>query len=283
MILSVPISVFSLSELNIDLSKLQNKLQKFYNQYEPDRYLLQQSKINALQQVIKNIDQNLLYDIYNGFITDDELIKKFMPAVPIRTLEQITSLQPTRWRLISEYDIVWNDKWKVTRVTSKPFEQNKALIAGNSDDYRLSPRQFKELPDELFDDDLKNMILYIANKIRSSNKSINKLKFVIHHTMVYSLLTQISSNSPEGVHQDGMDYIVSALVVDKVNISGGKSIIYGEDKKTPIFEVELQSGYGLFQPDANTNLWHEVTPITLIDEKNVGFRSIIGFDVEIVN
>ena len=282
MVLSTPISVFSLSELNIDLPKLQNKLQKFYSQYEPDQYLLQQSKINALQQITKDIDKNLLYDIYNGLMTDDELIKKFSSVVAIETLEQITSLQPIRWRLISECDVVWKDKWIITRVTSKPFEQSQALIASDLNDYRLSPRQFKELPDELFDDDLENMILYIANKIKFSNESINKLKLVIHHTLVYSLLTQISSNSPEVIHQDGMDYIVSALVIEKTNISGGKSIIYGEDKKTPIFEIELQTGYGLFQPDVNTNLWHEVTPITLINKKDAGFRSIIGFDVEVV-
>lgn len=93
---------------------------------------------------------------------------------------------------------------------------------------------------------------------------------------------QVSSNSPEGIHQDGMDYIVSALVVERNNVSGGKSIIYGADAITPLLNITLQSGQGIFQPDKGTELWHEVTPISLINPNEPGYRSTIGFDVLIL-
>ena len=36
----------------------------------------------------------------------------------------------------------------------------------------------------------------------------------------------IFENSPEGVHQMGADYIVSALVINRINLKGGISDIY---------------------------------------------------------
>ena len=81
-----------------------------------------------------------------------------------------------------------------------------------------------------------------------------------------------------GIHQDGMDYIVSALVISRSNISGGRSIIYGNDKSTRILEVELCPGQGILQPDKNTQLWHDVTPIQSLDDISAGSRSTLGFD-----
>ncbi|MDY3245082.1 2OG-Fe dioxygenase family protein [Campylobacter sp.] len=43
-----------------------------------------------------------------------------------------------------------------------------------------------------------------------------------------------STNSPEGIHQDGMDFIMSAFVIDRKNINGAKSIIYENDKNKNI-------------------------------------------------
>ncbi|MCR2089001.1 2OG-Fe dioxygenase family protein [Campylobacter upsaliensis] len=64
-----------------------------------------------------------------------------------------------------------------------------------------------------------------------------------------------ATNSPEGIHQDGMDFIMSAFVVERKNIRGAKSIIYMEDKKTRIFETILKDGQGILQVDANSPLW----------------------------
>lgn len=283
MTLPTPITVFSLNEIGIDFSKFQSNLQNLYNQYEPDYYLLQQYKINVLQEFVEDIEPQLLYDIYNSLINDEQLKEMFATRIPGNALEQVTLLKPTRWRCISEYDLMLDgNEWIISRVQSKPFEQNKALTADNAIDYRLSPRKFKELPEKLFDEDLKKIIIYTASRVKLSRQLVSKLKFIIHHTIVYSFSSQTSSNSPEGVHQDGMDYIVSALVIDRVNVKGGKSVIYGADKKTPIFETILQVGQGIFQPDLNTDLWHEVTPTYLIDKEINGFRSTIGFDIEVI-
>ncbi|MCB0335058.1 MAG: 2OG-Fe dioxygenase family protein [Bdellovibrionales bacterium] len=83
-------------------------------------------------------------------------------------------------------------------------------------------------------------------------------------------------------HQDGADFIVSALVVDRDNITGGTSRVFADDTETIVLEHTLEPGVGIFQEDAGSRLWHDVTPVTLADStKGEGKRSLIGFDIEI--
>ena len=42
---------------------------------------------------------------------------------------------------------------------------------------------------------------------------------------------QNATNAPEGIHQDGADYIVSALVLERKNIKGGKALYTVKTKK----------------------------------------------------
>lgn len=74
---------------------------------------------------------------------------------------------------------------------------------------------------------------------------------------------------------------MSAFVIDRQNINGAKSIIYA-DKKRKIFETILKNGQGIIQPDLNSELWHEVTEISQININEVGYRSSVGFDIEVL-
>ena len=53
-------------------------------------------------------------------------------------------------------------------------------------------------------------------------------------------------------------------------------------KKTKIFETILKNGQGIIQPDLNSELWHEVTEISQININEVGYRSSVGFDIEVL-
>ena len=63
---------------------------------------------------------------------------------------------------------------------------------------------------------------------------------------------QAGDNSPEGPHEDGADFIVSALVIDRENISGGESQIYekrNDGTLQKVFGHVLREGEFLFQAD----------------------------------
>lgn len=286
-----PITLFNCAQCGVDMKQLQHSLQDAYSEYEWDLYLLQQNKIaiikeRASKKEIESTKNSVWLDLYLGKTKDSE-IPKIFKTLPMEAFKKLSSLKPTRKRCVSEYEIYWNDRWTIERVPSKPFAQANALISNIDEiDYRTSERKFKELPNELFNENLRSLLISVSQKIRDiqqENLKLKKINAVVHHTAVYCYPDQVSTNSPEGIHQDGMDYIVSALVIERKNISGGKSIIYGSDKKTKILQYELQEGQGLFQPDAGTDLWHEVTPIAARDGAPTAFRSIIGFDFLVEN
>lgn len=98
------------------------------------------------------------------------------------------------------------------------------------------------------------------------------------------------NNSPEGAHEDGADFIVSALVVNRDHILGGKSQVFeklANGKMVNIFERELQPGEFLFQADTGeekhygNDLWHYVTPFYVEEGVSEAWRDIIGFDIVI--
>ncbi|MEM5030552.1 2OG-Fe dioxygenase family protein [Priestia sp. WB3] len=285
--LDTPISIVNVIDFDIDVEKMKNKLRKAYKDYENDNYLVQKNKIEILQahlsqDELKKIGNEIWIKIYKNEIADNDLHNIF-PSIPNDVILSFSSLQPSRKRLISECELNWDgESWVIKRVPCSSFQQSEATISTNDLDYRLIPRKFKELPEFLFDEDLKKIIIQVGNKVKKHNTAVKKLSIAIHHTLVLCIPDQVSSNSPEGIHQDGMDYIVSALVVERNNISGGESIIYGADATTPLLNITLQSGQGIFQPDKGTDLWHEVTPISLVDPKHSGYRSTIGFDVLIM-
>ncbi len=84
-----------------------------------------------------------------------------------------------------------------------------------------------------------------------------------------------SHNSPEGIHKDGADTIVSAFVIQRQNCKGGESIIYDKEKHA-LYKTKLDDKQGIFMEDKQQ--YHYVTPI-VCDELTIGYRDIIGLDI----
>ncbi|MDX7990807.1 2OG-Fe dioxygenase family protein [Xenorhabdus littoralis] len=282
----LPIEVFSLEEADICTKNHIKNVAKHYKEYEYDLYLLRQDHINLLKKkgfisFFKHKDAVINY--YSGSIS----LSEFMTSIEVTSDEitkEISSIKPYRKRLISEYNISRNGNIK--KQNKHNFKQDMALKYDNDFDFRLIPRKFKQAPNELDTEDLKKILLFISNKIFDEEKSAESLNITTHYTIIEctgekNIMER--SNSPEGIHQDGMDYIVSALVMERVNIIGGESKIYIKNKDREIFKAQLQSGYGILQKDKGTDIWHEVTPIEVLEGNQYGYRSTMGFDIEVIN
>lgn len=286
--LRAAICVFSCAEHAIDLPRLQRTLTAGYADYQWDNYLLQQHKITLIREQLTDqqcaaVPRHLWHDLYHGKLADVDIPKMF-PSLSSATFKQITALLPTRKRLMSEYDLEYRDGWHIERVPNQPQVMRRPLVADSTtQDFRVSERVFKALPESLCDADLRHMLAAAAERVQHIVPTVRRLHIVVHHTLIVCRPHQSTSNSPEGIHQDGKDFIVSALVVERGNVSGGKSIIYGADKSTRLFECELQAGQGIFHADAGTDLWHEVTPVVAIDADQPAFRSTIGLDVALLD
>ena len=120
-------------------------------------------------------------------------------------------------------------------------------------------------------------VLYHSHRNHFSEVSqtpIREIMVDVHQVRQMVYPGHESSNSPEGIHRDGADCIVSAFVLNRVNIMGGDSIIYNPHKK-PVYRTTLKPGLGMFQEDRE--LYHHVTGIRS-DGNFVGYRDIIGLD-----
>lgn len=121
------------------------------------------------------------------------------------------------------------------------------------------------LNDKLFIEILKNFNFIVKEQYRENNKYIQ-----IHKIRVYA--NKDSTNLvPEGIHQDGYN-MIAIYCVTRVNITGGCSIIYDENKKI-IYEKELAEGEMIVIND--NKYFHNVTNIELLDKEKIGYRDII--------
>jgi hypothetical protein len=272
-------------DFDVDTEEYLRQIKDYFYKFDWDMYAFRQQQIELL---IKNLGKDVIVELkgekfllnyYEGEL-DEESLRVFISMLDEEKFKNFKSITPTRRRAIANFKIYFadNDNLTVIRTTPEPFAQSTALIKNDTTDWRIIGRSFTQANDSLIDENLFNIIKGISKRLFHANKNIKTIDLVLHFTQIVATGKGIASNSPEGIHQDGMDYIVSALVVDRINVKGGKSIIYCKDKTTPIFETVLMPGFGLMQPDAGTDLWHTVEPIAPKDISKPAFRSTIGFD-----
>jgi len=107
------------------------------------------------------------------------------------------------------------------------------------------------------------------------HKKVKEVDVHLHQVRQTTYENVEAHNSPEGIHRDGADYIVSAFVIHRNNILGGESIIYDQNKMVT-YKTILDDKEGIYQEDIKQ--WHYVTPIQL-DLPGIGFRDILGIDI----
>ena len=187
---------------------------------------------------------------------------------------------PTRCRRYANY-IVDIDKKYIDHTSINIIYTGKQNFSQNVDDDRKNPRKF-----ECIDKNIRNMYFFkeflkhsIYLTINNSNIIPEKLNLHVHQIRQICYPYVDSHNSPEGIHKDGSEFIISAYVINRSNIVGGESMIYDNDKKL-IYKNTLNIDNGIFQDDKS--LYHYVTPIQSVDNL-IGYRDILGIDIDIIS
>ncbi|MCY4046257.1 MAG: 2OG-Fe dioxygenase family protein [Cellvibrionales bacterium] len=285
--INLPIQLINTHDLAFDIKKIQSSYVPYYEQhYAWDDYLLRQNQLAFIQaNTSKSITDTHKVTFSEYFLGHHSanILQPFFDDFDDKKMKAFTAIKPTRKRLISEYTIIKNiDGWQIEREKARPFTQcyGKLVDTTKNPIYNISERSFKELPKAMESAELHQLLSSICQRLHDQLANHPKgFNIVVHHTIVYCYPDMQGSNAPEGIHQDGIDFIISAFVIDRKNIQGGKSIIYGKDKKTPIFQGTLMPGQGILQADKDSELWHSVTPIACDSDDNIGYRSTLGFDI----
>ena len=192
-----------------------------------------------------------------------------------------SSLCPSRLRRYSNYKIDTSDinQFKISLSEHNIYNQNVK-------DQRGLPRKFdpitcphnknKWIMD--FITQISALSILNHNYLNHTciiNNKIKKISVDLHQVRQFSCDT-LSHNAPEGIHQDGADYIVSAFIINRSNIVGGNSTIYN-NKQNLLLSHTLKNEQGIFQNDKD--LYHNVSPIQSKSDY-LGFRDIIGLDIK---
>lgn len=277
-----PIRLFDLNGLGIDQERFLRFLRPTYESLPWDYYDVKREQIAFLSKIYPRSSDRLndhLIDYYKdsvGLNGLNDLIDGLSPEK--RVLFQ--DITPYRKRCAARFRAALPDSGvEITRLPLGAFSQKTG-----TDDVRALERIFAELPEAVANDpQFLRLIETLASLVKEIRSEAKSLDVTAHQVRIVARHRRAGDNAPEGVHQDGADYIVSAIVINKQGIRGGISTVYGSDKKTPYLQVSLAPGQGIFQADSGSPFWHDVTPIEL-DPKSSGeegFRDMIGFDMKI--
>jgi hypothetical protein len=167
----------------------------------------------------------------------------------------------------------------VERVPAKPYVQP----TDHGDYNRTEPRPYPTVPAEVTEHpEVLKLQKAVAEIVRSVRADAAKLR------MIFTFLRTVDEEGRSGKcalegapHIDGMDYIVSALVINRVNLKPetGESSVYTLEQKE-LMRTVLQPGEGIFQDDLH--LMHHITNIQRDVREERGIRDMLGIDVQIL-
>jgi hypothetical protein len=159
---------------------------------------------------------------------------------------------------------------------------NNTIFKQTVDDNRGIERKFELInPHHLQQPWILDFITQVSalsvmnHNYQKDGKQIKSVDVHLHQVRQITHYNHEAHNSPEGIHRDGCDYIVSAFVLSRENVIGGESIIYNENKELQ-YKTILNNQEGIYQEDRQQ--WHYVTPINIHKDK-IGFRDLLGIDI----
>ncbi len=214
-----------------------------------------------------------MYDVKNRRAAFENL------GAPLSAEQQAAydAIQPHRRRAMRKYTLTPRDgnEWRIEPNDERTFAQSVS-------DYRSSTREFELIEPEISShEDILTLLAAVAQTVREYRPALKQIHAVLHQVTVVARPAEAASPAPEGLHQDGADYIVSALVIERAGVTGGISKVREGRESAPMLEVQLGAGEGIFQADANTPLWHEISPISLTPGADAGHRMTFGIDVHV--
>ena len=97
----------------------------------------------------------------------------------------------------------------------------------------------------------------------------------VHQIRIVASAHEMGEPTPEGIHQDGTDFLTLHLV-RRDNVTGAESTIYDLDRR-PIYSVTLREPLDSFIIE-DPRVMHGVTPIHPVDPGSPGNRDLFGID-----
>lgn len=288
-----PILVAGLKDVNVDQDAFVSFFSPLFAQLDWDPYDVRRLQVEFLLAAFPH-DATRLRQRFKAYYTGQQDLSVFdhwINQLDDQQAKDFAVIQPWRRRSIAQFFLKpIGASIQVTREPVQPFAQ-----AVEDGDVRSWPRVFSESPAAHVEHDLfYDFMRAVFRQVKKVHPLAYSMRMTAHFMSVKATRATPGNNSPEGAHEDGANFIVSALVINRKNLKGGATQIIEkrlpDGPKEKIFEYILQPGEFCFQGDSRdeeyygTDLWHHVTPFYLADESaGEGWRDIIGFDIDVVD
>lgn len=151
----------------------------------------------------------------------------------------------------------------------KPYRQSKEDNYLNGERDRLYSPILEDIQENAA---FKQVIHSFAEVMASLHPSADWLVQVFQNRIQASA-AQPGQPTPEGIHRDGVDFVLT-LLIHRENVDGGESSTYAQDGKTLLAAVTLkEAGDFIFLNDKL--LKHDVQPINRLNPEKEGYRDAL--------
>lgn len=178
--------------------------------------------------------------------------------------------QRLRSRRYSRFKV--NPDGTLERQCRKDFMQTKDINKAVGD----VDRHFEEIEDIILNDPAFLSMF----KTFKNHTSLHDDAVIEAHQMRWHCMRRVKEPAPEGLHQDGFDFI-GVFAVKTYNVDGGEFMIYKSPESAPCFKKALTDGeYAVINDKL---LYHNASPLVPTANDEDGYWDVIVLTAHDVN
>jgi hypothetical protein len=133
-------------------------------------------------------------------------------------------------------------------------------------------RYFAPILDDLHQSLSLAALLEFGNSVFSQITGNCHWHIELHQFRIEARDGRMGKPTPEGVHRDGVDFVI-VVMIKRVNIDSGATTIYDLDNQL-VGEFTLRESFDMVLVN-DRKLYHGVTPITQLDADTEAFRDVL--------
>ncbi len=152
-----------------------------------------------------------------------------------------------------------------------PYQPHYQAIDYNSLNGGVA-RYFAPVLDDLHQSPALAALLEFGNSIFTLATGRHNWHIELHQFRIEARDGKPGKPTPEGVHRDGVDFVV-VLMIKRVNINSGATMIFDLDNRL-LGEFTLSESFDMVLVN-DRRVYHGVTPVTPIDPTTEAFRDVL--------
>ncbi len=133
-------------------------------------------------------------------------------------------------------------------------------------------RYFAPILDDLHESDTLAALLEFGNQLFSQINANSQWHIELHQFRIEARDGKLGKPTPEGVHRDGVDFVI-VVMIKRVNIDSGATTIYNLDNEL-VGDFMLRDPFDMVLVN-DRKLYHGVTPITPLDPGREAYRDVL--------